>query len=124
MSKNTEINLDPAKVKFGAYVRKHRKAKGMTQRKLAEIMELSSKSISFIERGETYPSQENIFKLAAILDMSLDEYVFSYKRFNETFCISEINESLADFSNEDQELIINLVKATCETLKKRNTKCK
>ena len=124
MSKSTKKHLDPNKVKFGEYIKKHRKAKGLTQRKLAEIMELTTKSISFFERGENYPTQENIFKLAAVLDMSLDEYIFSYTRFNDTFCISEINESLSELSNEDKELIINIVKTTCETLKKRKTTIK
>ena len=80
--------------------------------------------LRFIERGENYPTQENNFKLAAVLDMSLDEYIFSYTRFNDTFCISEINESLSKLSNEDKELIINIVKTTCETLKKRKTESK
>lgn len=124
MSKIKEINSDIGKVKFGAYVKKHREEKGITQIRLAEIMGMTPKSISYIERGLTYPTQENIFKLAAILEMSLDEYIFSYSRFNETFCIGEINEALGELSIEDQELVINIVRTTCETLKKRNIKTK
>lgn len=121
MSKNTEMVLDQGKVKFGAYVKKHRDKKGITQLQLAEIMGMTPKSISCIERGENYPTQENIFKLADVLDMSLDEYVFSYTRFNETFCIGEINEALNELPLEEQELVINIIKTTCETLKIRKT---
>lgn len=58
---------------LGLYIQKHRKAKGYTQQDLADLMDLTPKSISFIERGINYPTPNNIFKLAEILDMSLDE---------------------------------------------------
>ena len=56
-------------------------------------MGVQPKSISFIECGRNYPTPENIFKLARILEMSLDEYVFGYSKFDRTITIEEINSS-------------------------------
>lgn len=72
------------KESFGALIRKHRLAKGYTQQQLGDAIGIQTKSISFIERGINYPSPENIFKLAEVLDISLDEYIFGYCKFNPT----------------------------------------
>ena len=110
---------DQNKIKYGLYVKKYREKKGYTQEKLAELMGLTPKSISFIERGVNYPSQENIFKLAELLDMSLDEFVFSYSRFNETICIEEINDMLNSLTIDEQGMILKILKAICESMPKR-----
>ena len=111
--------MDQEAVKFGLYVQKHRKAKGYTQQELADMLGITMKSVSYIESGINFPSPQNIFKLAECLDMSLDEYVFSYKRFNETISIQEINEMLDNLSLEDKLFAINILKAVCESLQKR-----
>lgn len=116
--------LDPGKVKFGAFVQKHRKAKGYTQQELAEKLGITLKSVSYIECGLTYPSQENIFKISEILEMSLDEYIFSCTRFNDMLDMGEINGMLNELSSDDQELVINIVKAACESIRNRNEKSK
>jgi len=71
-----ESKLLSSKTSFGALIRKHRLAKGYTQQQLADKMGIQTKSISFIERGINYPSPENIFKLAQVLDISFDS-IFS-----------------------------------------------
>lgn len=115
---NRDQNLNADKVKFGLHVKKHREQKGYTQQELAEMIGLTPKSISFIERGINYPTQENIFKLASLLDMSLDEFVFSYSRFRETICVPEINDMLQKLTPAEQELVINTIKAICDSIGK------
>lgn len=114
--------VDPAKAKFGAFIQKNRKAKGYTQQELADKLGITLKSVSYFECGLTYPSQENIFKLAQILDMSLDEYIFSCTRFNDMVDMGEINAMLNALSADDQEMVINIVKATCESIRNRKNK--
>ena len=58
---------------FGQYVREHRERKGYTQQKLAEQLKVTPKSISYIEHGENYPSVDNMFELAHILDLLLQK---------------------------------------------------
>ncbi|MBO5967173.1 MAG: helix-turn-helix transcriptional regulator [Clostridia bacterium] len=78
---NEEI-LEKYKINFGLYVKEHRERKGYTQQQLSELIGITPKSISYIERGENYPSPDNLFELAKVLDMSLDEFVFSHKKFD------------------------------------------
>ena len=117
--KKLKCVVDPAKAKFGAFIQKNRKAKGYTQQELADKLGITLKSVSYFECGLTYPSQENIFKLAEILDMSLDEYIFSCTRFNDMVDMGEINAMLNELSADDQEMVINIVKAACESIRNR-----
>ena len=105
------------KVSFGKHVRKCRKEKGMTQLKLAEEIDVLPKTISCIERGESYPTQENIFKLAKVLDMSLDEFVFGYKKGADIISVKEINDMLEDMPDDKKVFLLATMKNICENLK-------
>lgn len=101
---------------FGQYIKKCRKAKNMKQSEVADGLNMQVKSISCFERGDTYPSQENIFKLALLLDMSLDEYVFGYKLGEENISIQEINELIANLSDDKKAFLIATIKDICKNL--------
>lgn len=75
------MNSSLSKKSFGALIRKFRLKNGYTQQQLALKIGIQTKSISFIERGINYPSPENIFKLAQVLNISLDEYIFGYCKY-------------------------------------------
>lgn len=98
---------------LGLYIQKHRKAKGYTQQDLADLMNLTPKSICFIERGINYPTPNNIFKLAEILDMSLDEFVFSYSKFDSTLCIDELNIILSKLNHKEQKMLMGIIQSVC-----------
>lgn len=54
---------------FGANLRHHRKAKGLTQAELAEAIGVSEEMISKVERGVASPSFPTIEKLSDTLDV-------------------------------------------------------
>jgi transcriptional regulator with XRE-family HTH domain len=54
---------------FGARVRHHRRAKGMTQEELAERLDLSMETIGKIERGVAAPSFETAERIAEALNL-------------------------------------------------------
>ncbi|WP_086018838.1 helix-turn-helix domain-containing protein [Sinorhizobium fredii] len=54
---------------FGTNLRNHRKAKHLTQDKLAEMVGLSSEMISKIERGIAAPSFSTIERLTEVLEV-------------------------------------------------------
>ena len=115
-----EIIYEKYQKNFGQYVREHRERKGYTQQKLAELLKVTPKSISYIERGENYPSVDNMFELAHILDMSLEEFIFSYKKFDTTLSFEELNECLRNLSHDNQIILLSVIRAVAQTLTLQN----
>ena len=110
------INNTQLKECFGAFIKKHRLAKKMTQEELAVALGVTKKSVCYFESGRTFPSQENIFKLATILDMSLDEFVFGVSRFNHEISIPQINEMLQTLSDKEQGMVLATLSTIVETI--------
>ncbi len=117
--KNSEASTKQLRIEFGKYIQKHRKQKGYTQQQLAEMLGVTSKSISCNERGDTFPDYENIFRLAKILDMSLDEFVFGYKCFESELSLSEMNELMSGLDMESKRMIIETVSTMCRSMAQR-----
>lgn len=53
-----------------------RKARGITQEKLAEMVDITTSHLKHIESGHRNPSIEVLFQLARALDLSLDALIF------------------------------------------------
>ncbi len=112
---------NPAIIRFGEQVSRARHAKKMTQQELADQLGITSKSVSYIERGANYPSPENIFRLAHVLDMSLDELVFGESRFQGELILSELNDRLATLEPEDREALISAIALIADRLHRKHT---
>ena len=87
---------------------------GITQEKLAELVDITPSYVSEIERGGTVTSLATISKISQILDVSLDYLVFGTRKNNSNTVFSEILKSL---SNKNQELYINLCEGIYKVLK-------
>ncbi len=61
------------KLNLSENIKKFRKAKGMTQEGLADLLNISSAAISKWESNDTYPDITMLFPLARIFDVSVDE---------------------------------------------------
>ena len=110
------INNAQLKERFGAFIKKHRLTKKMTQEELAIALGVTKKSVCYFESGRTFPSQENIFKLATILDMPLDEFVFGVSHFNHEISIPQINEMLQTLSDREQGMALGALSTIIETI--------
>ena len=62
-------------VKIGKYIAGKRKALGMTQRQLAEKLNMSDKSVSKWERGICLPDVSVYMELCEILGISINEFL-------------------------------------------------
>lgn len=82
-------------MKFGDNLQNLRKLKKMSQEKLAEKVNVSRQSISKWERGESYPTMNNIMTLCEIFHCNINELV---------------QESLTDINSLDEEIKMNVVK--------------
>jgi len=54
---------------LGQNIRRYRQTKGMTQERLAEIVDVSGSYIGYLERGEKNPSLNLLFKIADTLEI-------------------------------------------------------
>jgi len=61
---------DPVLIGFGQAVRNQRKAKGLSQEKLAERAELDPTYISGIERGKRNPGIKNVVRIAKAMGIT------------------------------------------------------
>jgi transcriptional regulator with XRE-family HTH domain len=66
------------KTSFGQRLKELRKAKNLTQERLAELLEVSVESVSNMERGIYAPSFETLEKLSAALNVPVKE-LFNFK---------------------------------------------
>lgn len=65
---------NPVQVKFGEALRKHRKARGLTQERLAELSGLHFTYIGSVERGERNISIRSIYALIKALGLTCKEF--------------------------------------------------
>ena len=63
------MNENIAKTRLGNYVREQREKRKLTQEKLGELTELSTVTISAIERGVKAPSFESLCALIKVLNL-------------------------------------------------------
>ncbi len=61
------------KRELGERIKRFRKQKGLTQEKLAEIIDISSRNISNIETGANFPKVETLEKLLFALNITTEE---------------------------------------------------
>ena len=92
---------------IGARIKSIRDAKGMTQERLAEVMDINSKYLSNIERGKENPTLDMLIKLANALEVEMWE-MFD---FGHEVSLKELRETMSSFLKElDDEKLRMAVK--------------
>ncbi|MET1173881.1 helix-turn-helix transcriptional regulator [Paenibacillus xylanexedens] len=66
-------------------LKQYREQKEITQQELAELLDVSDKSISKWELGNGYPSKKNMMKIADLLDVSLEVMLIEEKQEENKF---------------------------------------
>jgi HTH-type transcriptional regulator, competence development regulator len=61
--------------KFGAYIRDHREAKGMSLRELAKAVGVSPTFMSKVETEDWKPKEEKVRKIARVLELDGNDLV-------------------------------------------------
>lgn len=101
-------------------LKEYREKNKLTQSMLAELLEVSDKTISKWELGATYPSKKNMIKIAEELDISLetllleetkkdnDDLKVSIKYGVISFCLIFFVTMIVTSFNQDFSRIMNL----------------
>ncbi len=97
------------KKQLGYKIKRLRQQKGITQEKLAEMAEISIRSLSGIELGENFMSAQTMERLLKCLGITIDE-LFAAEHLRPTEdLISEI-DSIIDSVKDDRDKIENIYK--------------
>ena len=92
---------------FGDRLKELRSKNGMTQTRLAQLLNITKSVVSYYERQERMPSPDVLIKLASIFHVSVD-YIMGIDK-NKTIDVS-------DLSDED----ISVLNHMADTLRKKN----
>ena len=93
-------------IKIGKFIAEERKKKNYTQKKLAEILGISDKTISKWECGNGFPEVSLLLPLCNELEITVNE-LLSGERLQEV-----------DYKQKAEENMVNLVKEAQESKKK------
>lgn len=84
------MNIDDVLGNIGVSIRELRKAKGMTQQKLADEADLSLPFINLIENNQRKVSLESLLKILEVLEISMSEFFLPYSQDGDDEELSEL----------------------------------
>ena len=94
-----KVEMDSTKILLGRKIRLLRKAKGWTQDYLSELLGINPKSVLRIESGQTFPTIQNLEKLAEVFEIEISD-LFNNRSLDEIpnlkKLINEMIETLDD----------------------------
>lgn len=109
------------KIQLGLNIKKARQKSGLTQSELAELIKVSNNYISSIECGKKTPKLEKLFKMADVLNVSLDvfaENITSASKQEFIDCIVKNSNAQESSLNENEyKLLKNVVDNLLEYFK-------
>ncbi len=76
-------------IQFGAFVAQLRKEKGLTQKELADLLNITDKAVSKWETGKGFPDVKLLEPLAQALGVSLVELMQGRRQETETLTVAE-----------------------------------
>ncbi len=97
--------------KIGSFLKMLRNEKGLTQEELAEILNVSSRSISRWENGKNMPDISLLVQLAELYGVEIPEMIDGERKsekMNEE--IKEVAEKISDYAETDKENTIKRIR--------------
>ena len=105
--------MSSTKILLGRKIRELRKSKGWTQEYLSEQLGVNAKSILRIECGQTFPTVQNLEKLAVIFGVKMSD-LFNYESLEELELvkknIDEILKELDEYQIRSVYKFLNSIK--------------
>lgn len=96
---------------LGARIKELRRARGISQERLAEMIEVEPSHMSRIEGGKSYPSLDRLERIAESLGMPMKAFFeFGHLEAAEER-LSDISEMVKEMGEDYQKLVYKIVKA-------------
>ncbi len=97
-------------IESGKRIKGLREKKGLTQEAMAELIGMSQKTITAIEKGKRGASIDTLTSISEILDTSLDYIVSGWITYE------AISKVLQDLDEEKQNIALKILKGILENL--------
>ncbi|KVN86149.1 XRE family transcriptional regulator [Burkholderia ubonensis] len=105
--------------RVGTAIAEQRRARGLTQAKLAEMIDLEQEAISRWERGTRMPTLHRLQQLSDALDCSVDQLLQrGSKRPDDQLAM--IADALDGLDSDERELVVNFVQQFTDMLKSKH----
>lgn len=104
---------------IGRRIKEVRKAKGISQEKLAELADLSTQYMSQIETAARKASLTSLVKISNALNVSLDELLYGNRPDRPGEMQSELDSILSDCNAYEKRVLYELV-VQCRKILKEN----
>ena len=102
---------------IGNRIKTARKAKGLSQSELSELIDRSVGYMSYIETGSKKPSLETLIQIANALDVTIDELLSDNLVASSTVSNTQINQLLSDCSAFEKKVILLSVQSIKEAIR-------
>ena len=100
--------MEDYKIEMGKRMRNRRKELNLTQEKMSELLDISTKHYSGVERGVAGLSIENLIMISDILGLNLD-YLIRGENSQNTAIPNCLKELYFDFPEEKRQDMIELL---------------
>ncbi|MFX1763139.1 helix-turn-helix domain-containing protein [Paraburkholderia sp. A1RI-2L] len=105
--------------RVGTAIAEQRRARGLTQAKLAEMIDLEQEAVSRWERGTRVPTLHRLQQLSDALDCSVDQLLQrGSKRPDDQMAM--IADALEGLDNDERLLVVNFVQQLAGMLKTKH----
>ncbi|HEM7853572.1 TPA: helix-turn-helix transcriptional regulator [Burkholderia multivorans] len=105
--------------RVGTAIAEQRRARGLTQAKLAEMIDLEQEAISRWERGTRMPTLHRLQQLSDALNCSVDQLLQrGSKRPDDQLAM--IADALDGLDSDERELVVNFVQQFADMLKAKH----
>lgn len=105
--------------RVGTAIAEQRRARGLTQAKLAEMIDLEQEAISRWERGTRVPTLHRLQQLSDALNCSVDQLLQrGSKRPDDQLAM--IADALDGLDSDERELVVNFVQQFADMLKAKH----
>lgn len=97
--------------KIGNLLKKLRSEKGLTQEQLAEILNVSNRTVSRWETGSNMPDISLLVEIADLYDISIPEIINGERKsekMNEE--VKEVAETMSDYARAEKEAIVKNIR--------------
>lgn len=109
--------MEKTKELLGARIREIRKARGLTQEQLAELVDVEQKHVSRIELGKNYPTIGRLEKMATALKVPLISFFDFLHLENDAESARDIEEMIGELDNDSRKIAYKMIKAIIKALK-------